>query len=103
HHTPRAHRDPLPLHDALPICGDGHLQSYCYQREGRANGDQHRFRLAPADTAALDRAASFLSSFGIWTDRFLFQIETATRRRMEADRKSTRLNSSHQIISYAVF
>src|SRR5258708_30303096 len=28
---------------------------------------------------------------------------TERRRRKEADRKSTRLNSSHQIISYAVF
>src|SRR5947208_11994067 len=29
--------------------------------------------------------------------------EEETLRRMESDRKSTRLNSSHQIISYAVF
>src|SRR5258708_27170796 len=35
------------------------------------------------------------------------QVEDETRKRLEAelepDRKSTRLNSSHQIISYAVF
>src|SRR5438552_14775867 len=31
------------------------------------------------------------------------QDGTHLRRRLERDRKSTRLNSSHQIISYAVF
>src|SRR5258708_21671951 len=35
-------------------------------------------------------------------DRFVFPIGN-TNRSLSADRKSTRLNSSHQIISYAVF
>src|SRR5262245_35590442 len=55
------------------IRGDGHLGVYRYSRPGRANGDQHRFRLAMADVEALDRAALFLAEFGIGTDRFLFQ------------------------------
>jgi len=72
------------------IRGDGHLGVYRYARPGRANGDQHRFRLAMADTQALDRATDFLCGFGIGTDRFLFQAETSIRRRMEAIRTSAR-------------
>jgi DNA repair photolyase len=70
------------------VRGDGHLGVYRYERQGRANGDQHRFRLAMADTEALERASVFLSGFGVGTDRFLFQAETSTRRRMEAIRTS---------------
>jgi DNA repair photolyase len=72
------------------IRGDGHLGVYHYTRTGRANGDQHRFRLAMADGEALDRAKGFLSAFGIGTDRFLFQAETSVRRRMEAIRTSAK-------------
>src|SRR5438552_7922095 len=64
----------LSLHDALPIC-----------REGRAAPAR-----APAvphqHAAAGGREAARLLGGG-----------------HDADRKSTRLNSSHQIISYAVF
>ena len=72
------------------IRGDGHLGVYRYSRPGRANGDQHRFRLAMADCEALDRAASFLIGFGIGTDRFTFQAEAVGRKRMEAIRTSSR-------------
>ena len=72
------------------VRGDGHLGVYRYARPGRANGDQCRFRLALADTEALNRAAVFLSGFGIGTDRFLFQAATSTRRVMEAIRTSAR-------------
>ena len=72
------------------IRGDGHLGVYRYSRPGRANGDQHRFRLAMADSEALERASVFLSGFGIATDRFLFQVETSMRRRIEAIRTSAR-------------
>lgn len=71
------------------IRGDGHLAVYRHSRPGRTNGDQHRFRLAMADTEALERAARLLSGFGIGTDRFAFQPETPTRRRMEAIRTSS--------------
>ncbi|MGH8308422.1 MAG: PA0069 family radical SAM protein [Steroidobacteraceae bacterium] len=70
------------------IRGDGHLKSYHYERAGRANGDQHRFRLAMADDDALERATTFLAGFGISTDRFLFQPQGANRRRMDAIRTS---------------
>jgi DNA repair photolyase len=71
------------------IRGDGHLGVYRYSRPGRANADQHRFRLALADIEALDRAASFLQGFGIGTDRFTFQVATAARKQMEAIRTSS--------------
>jgi DNA repair photolyase len=72
------------------IRGDGHLRSYHYERAGGSNGDQHRFRLAMTDAAALDRTALFLADFGIRTDRFLFQEQTATRKYAEAIRTSAR-------------
>ena len=72
------------------IRGDGHLGVYRYTRPGRTNAEQHRFRLAMADSEALERATAFLSGFGIGTDRFLFQAETSIRRRMLAIRTSAR-------------
>ena len=70
------------------IRGDGHLGVYRYTRPGRANADQHRFRLAMTDTEALERASEYLAGFGISTDRFLYLAATAVRRRMEAIRTS---------------
>src|SRR5258708_13023574 len=58
---------------------------------------QHSRRQPPIDGAAL----------GILRDEvciaILLQELRDAPQRVEADRKSTRLNSSHQIISYAVF
>src|SRR3712207_9387582 len=79
----------LSLHDALPIC----------RAEGAAAGDGGRARAGrrPGDRAA-QRAVP---------DR-LHRVERRSaaacrRRRRLRDRKSTRLNSSHANISYAVF
>jgi DNA repair photolyase len=72
------------------IRGDGQLGVYRYERPGRSNGDQHRFRLAMTDTEALERASDYLAGFGIATDRFLYLAETAIRRRMEAIRTSAK-------------
>src|SRR5258708_38017638 len=66
----------LSLHDALPICGQ---------------------RLRDCSAAAGDRRDTFEP--GLWDDRGGDFYEPRAGR----DRKSTRLNSSHQIISYAVF
>src|SRR3712207_7669761 len=71
----------LSLHDALPIFDD------VFQRQGdhddRGRADDHVDRHRPAGLAAPFRAA-----------------QTADQ---ALDRKSTRLNSSHANISYAVF
>src|SRR5258708_11837956 len=65
----------LSLHDALPISGEGgHAAVFCLAHHGRHCGAN----------GELDQ----------------FRVRVARERK---DRKSTRLNSSHQIISYAVF
>jgi len=72
------------------IRGDGHLGVYRYQRPGRTNADQYRFRLAMTDADALERAGRYLLGFGVGTDRFLFHPERPNRRRMESIRTSSR-------------
>src|SRR5207248_10337766 len=71
----------LSLHDALPIC-DRHLQFGRRQRAGqrriRVAGNQHEI--------------------GLFAEDHLFEKPD-----LVLDRKSTRLNSSHRTISYAVF
>src|SRR5439155_14435275 len=85
----------LSLHDALPIsCGDG---------EGPEPA-RARFRLAdrwfdlPGGARGCSCSASEESAGNC--DREPERVSTAERDR---DRKSTRLNSSHVAISYAVF
>jgi DNA repair photolyase len=70
------------------VRGDAHLEVYRYERAGRAHGDVHRFRLALADVAGLDRAQDYLARSGVRTDRFDFSTATAERRAMTAIRTS---------------
>jgi DNA repair photolyase len=72
------------------IRGDALLRSYSYERPGRMNGDQHRFRLALCDEEALARAERYLAGWEIATQQFLFQEATAGRRAMHAIRASAR-------------
>src|SRR3712207_7835218 len=70
----------LSLHDALPIClprDAAARRRYPDCRQGRV--DRHR------------------------ADQLRLRLEGVRRGRRELDRKSTRLNSSHANISYAVF
>src|SRR2546422_3620781 len=53
------------------------------------------------DEGREERLEILNSSDGVWRCRTIFNCVDATRRR--SDRKSTRLNSSHGYISYAVF
>src|SRR5690606_41075840 len=93
----------LSLHDALPICDDrrhavGHRLNYGLrqsiapqrrQHGGLARRDQRR-RVAPeADLADAPR-------------RRMLRDLPVELRAVHVDRKSTRLNSSHVKISYAV-
>src|SRR5689334_24851877 len=74
----------LSLHDALPISGDLRLGAV----PGRATaGGGARPARPPAPQASRGRAAGTFRRQG----------------RPQEDRKSTRLNSSHSSISYAVF
>src|SRR5947208_11484977 len=62
-------------------------------------------RLPPRSTL-FPYTTLFRSGFkpaGEQTLRLLIGVQPGTRRLVFQDRKSTRLNSSHQIISYAVF
>src|SRR2546422_1100511 len=68
----------LSLHDALPICG-GHTGELNYLR----------------DAVQLGAVRTLLKPFG--------NAEILEAVRAALDRKSTRLNSSHGYISYAVF
>src|SRR5256885_11035790 len=74
----------LSLHDALPICGDHAL----HQRAGLARvvGGEVADVDIDGDAAGLGPGVYGQVRFG-----------------QQQDRKSTRLNSSHLVISYAVF
>src|SRR5207244_12431757 len=97
HHTPPS---ALSLHDALPISRGEHF------------GDPSGRLLAVADVdQRADDVAHHVMQKGIRADHEVDLLAGALdgdrmhrpHRRLRLDRKSTRLNSSHQIISYAVF
>src|SRR3712207_7281076 len=72
----------LSLHDALPICSS---------REGAVTRPHDGARGAPARRLDIDQ--------GVWSS----SAPVPDERVISIDRKSTRLNSSHANISYAVF
>jgi DNA repair photolyase len=74
------------------IRGDALLRSYAYDRRERGPEAQYRFRLALADFEPLDRAAEYLSGFGIGTQRAVFCGASPGRRRMDQIRTSSRAN-----------
>src|SRR5207244_8825689 len=92
-----------PLHDALPICSrcDG---STPVSIASRVYGPWGRFRARAGEFGAQATCAGVAGSATAGAGA----ASPASRRGVTfatepADRKSTRLNSSHQIISYAVF
>jgi DNA repair photolyase len=64
------------------IWGDGHLAFYSDERPGRMQGNQYQFRLALVDEEALQRAALYLSDFGVATHKTIFQATFASRKAM---------------------
>src|SRR3712207_8287092 len=76
----------LSLHDALPICSRG-------PGRGAATGNGARAGLRPGRTARVSGRLAQVSH----------PPPRVRRPRGDQDRKSTRLNSSHANISYAVF
>src|SRR5688500_984426 len=78
---------PLPLHDALPIF------------RGAGTSATRSF---PASRRAVRRAMPWTAKTSI-TPSSATAPATSSTRRASPDRKSTRLNSSHLVISYAVF
>src|SRR5690606_41909555 len=93
----------LSLHDALPICARRALRLIrmpwpCASQTSSATRD---FRLFAA--ASNRFAGSRYSSQSAAHDAHSFEPVMSTVRISDADRKSTRLNSSHVKISYAVY
>src|SRR5437870_10976076 len=87
----------LSLHDALPICGaGGHRVAGDDEAEhAEAGGQQRR---GPAQEAFFQPAV-----LRVEVIRRVQPLEVSTGGGHRQDRKSTRLNSSHVAISYAVF
>src|SRR5688572_31382303 len=83
----------LSLHDALPISDRLHLDP---DRTGAVGRDHRRLLLRPQPDA--DRLGRLSVRAGPGLGYLRSQIGRAA-----IDRKSTRLNSSHSQISYAVF
>src|SRR5256885_5595105 len=78
----------LSLHDALPICGAGY-----YYTPTQTNSSNAYATTAPFGGVFIINGVAFDDPYA--------SIGLANP--LPADRKSTRLNSSHLVISYAVF
>src|SRR5690606_42028808 len=90
-----------PLHDALPICLRAReAERLPRRRLGRAVVDEvQRHDSGPAELAAQLREEAGL----VRRELGLGRLRAARELLEQLDRKSTRLNSSHVKISYAVF
>src|SRR5207244_8348466 len=86
----------LSLHDALPIWQQVRLRATRVRQRTRLKNQVH----AVLHQQGLRSPATDL--FGKRGRLWLKDVKLPQQAR-ESDRKSTRLNSSHQIISYAVF
>src|SRR5205085_10579491 len=80
----------LSLHDALPICFD-------------AENPRERRNKKIHSEVGVDCCTNLIERVGIWRPRRSEHIHARHVVRIVQDRKSTRLNSSHSQISYAVF
>src|SRR5205807_6154809 len=85
--TPPTELYTLSLHDALPIY------------RGAEQGNNFQLRLHAVDPEKWDLIRSFATVDG----QIASVHAEAERNGVKLDRKSTRLNSSHLVISYAVF
>src|SRR5207244_11204254 len=93
---------PLSLHDALPIFQAGGIDRFPEYRAQVENAARPAFVLVTDETEPELEHALRLMGISFVERRvapYVVVIPTSSR----VDRKSTRLNSSHQIISYAVF
>src|SRR5207244_7863588 len=88
---------PLSLHDALPISPD----SFCGRRRRGCLGT---VALSLLERKILLAVGNLVGRAGSTSPCAIHQPQSFCRLLgPDRDRKSTRLNSSHQIISYAVF
>src|SRR5207249_10131463 len=87
----------LSLHDALPICAHGYQRAFRSEDSGRRNDS---CAYAARDHPFCSAAGKKRSARGAGIH---FDDRRVQHGRLGGDRKSTRLNSSHVSISYAVF
>src|SRR5205807_8996833 len=89
---------PSSLHDALPIFHNPPLPRFKRQRNGTRLGKEAgpRFAVGQRDSLHIDGIDAPLTIDAVF-------IPMALPFGITRDRKSTRLNSSHLVISYAVF
>ena len=87
------------------IRGDGNLASDTYQRPERRKEVVHRFRLALADTEALDRAREHLACLGVLADEFEFSAAVGNYRAIRAIRTQTKANVERvsELIRWPIF
>jgi DNA repair photolyase len=72
------------------IRGDGAIGHYWYRRSSGKTYERWIFRLALADSEALERSQSFLEMAGVTTSRFAFAPATDVRRPLDAIRTQQR-------------
>src|SRR5207248_11320072 len=92
--------DTLSLHDALPILRRERSAVILEPAVGVAPVAQGGAVIPLRDERA---AADAIAGGRLGADRLLQTLDHLLRNAMTLDRKSTRLNSSHRTISYAVF
>src|SRR5437899_6664232 len=92
-HPPSAEMHALSLHDALPIWGEG----------SGVRGDVLRLAANPRTEKEARELLAVLLTLALQGPDVQLPGAFVPPGRKEADRKSTRLNSSHLGISYAVF
>src|SRR5437762_9210485 len=73
------------------------------QREALLNERQEMVNRQRALQAQLDELDGMLAKFDVFEGKAAQQAPTRRNRSGQRDRKSTRLNSTHRCISYAVF
>src|SRR5207244_8515537 len=96
HQPTPTHNYTLSLHDALPIC-ETMMDTEAF-REFKTGLTLLRDRRAAKALPHMRRAVELDKN-----NPYYMSYLGVVLARSEGDRKSTRLNSSHQIISYAVF
>src|SRR5690606_41272769 len=101
HHPPTAARYTLPLPDALPIYPSDHACRGTELAVARRDADL-RLRAGEVEHDGRQQRRVCAVGAGV-TPRADRLGEEVVDRLMPGDRKSTRLNSSHVKISYAVF